>query len=359
MDKIRFGIVGSGWRTEFFLRIARELPERFAVTGVVTRKPERAKALHDLFGVRAVATLEELWQPLAPDFIVTSVPRAVNLEIISRIARQGIAILSETPPAGTLEELHRLHALSTLGAKIQVAEQYFLQPQHAARLAFIATGKLGALSHANVSIAHGYHGISLMRRFLGIGYENCTIRAQNFKSKIIESRNRFKHPPEERLADCNQIIASLDFGDKLALFDFTGEQYFSYMRRQRLTLRGTRGEIVNDEATFLVDQTTPVRVEFTRHFAGGPSNLEGHYLKGIQAGESWVYRNRLAPARLMDDEIAIAECLLGMAHYVRTGEDFYSLAEACQDTYVDLMMQEAAKTGETVRTETQAWAQAK
>ena len=29
----RFGIVGSGWRSEFFLRLARLLPERFRVTG--------------------------------------------------------------------------------------------------------------------------------------------------------------------------------------------------------------------------------------------------------------------------------------------------------------------------------------
>jgi hypothetical protein len=36
----RFGLVGSGWRSRFFLRLARQLPERFAVTGVVTRTSE-------------------------------------------------------------------------------------------------------------------------------------------------------------------------------------------------------------------------------------------------------------------------------------------------------------------------------
>lgn len=39
---IRFGIVGSGWRAEFFARLARALPERLAVAGVVTRSAERA-----------------------------------------------------------------------------------------------------------------------------------------------------------------------------------------------------------------------------------------------------------------------------------------------------------------------------
>ncbi|MFD8418773.1 hypothetical protein ACFV2J_05360, partial [Streptomyces sp. NPDC059668] len=34
---IRFGIVGSGWRADFFARLARLLPERLEVAGVVWR----------------------------------------------------------------------------------------------------------------------------------------------------------------------------------------------------------------------------------------------------------------------------------------------------------------------------------
>ena len=29
---IRFGVVGSGWRAEFFVRMARLMPDRFEVT---------------------------------------------------------------------------------------------------------------------------------------------------------------------------------------------------------------------------------------------------------------------------------------------------------------------------------------
>lgn len=47
---IRFGIVGSGWRAEFFARLARALPERLAVVGVVTRSAERAARVEAEWG---------------------------------------------------------------------------------------------------------------------------------------------------------------------------------------------------------------------------------------------------------------------------------------------------------------------
>lgn len=40
-----FATIGSGRRTRFFLRLARAMPERLRVSGVVTRDPGRADAL--------------------------------------------------------------------------------------------------------------------------------------------------------------------------------------------------------------------------------------------------------------------------------------------------------------------------
>ena len=39
---INFGIVGTGWRSEFFLRIAAACPDKFRVVGLVTRDVARA-----------------------------------------------------------------------------------------------------------------------------------------------------------------------------------------------------------------------------------------------------------------------------------------------------------------------------
>ncbi|MFB9796730.1 Gfo/Idh/MocA family oxidoreductase [Arthrobacter citreus] len=75
--KIRFGIVGSGWRSEFFLRVARALPDRFAVTGLVTRDEETGRRIEAEWNVQAFASVDDLVASTSPSFVVVSVPRQV------------------------------------------------------------------------------------------------------------------------------------------------------------------------------------------------------------------------------------------------------------------------------------------
>jgi hypothetical protein len=86
--------------------------------------------------------------------------------------------------------------------------------------------------------------------------------------------------------------------------------------------------------------------------------MEDKFLRGILAGDTYVDTNEFAPARLIDDEIAVARCLVGMADYAAGGEGFYSLAEASQDHYIGLEIMRAHTTGERIRTTRQPWAAA-
>ena len=110
------------------------------------------------------------------------------------------------------------------------------------------------------------------------------------------------------------------------------------------------------QVRYLADYRTPILFELRREDAGVDGNLEGHYHKGILAGERWVYRNPLAPGRLSDDEIAVGTCLVKMARYVAAGESFYGLAEASQDQYLSLVVDRAVASGDAVATIAQPWA---
>ena len=347
---VRFAIVGGGWRTEAFLRVARELPDRFTVAGMQVRREERGRELEKQFGVQTFRTLDELLEDANFDFALVSVPWEVCPVLIAELAGRNVAVLSETPPAPDVEGLDSLLELARNGSKIQVAEQYWCQPLHAARLEVVHAGLIGRVSQAQVSACHGYHGVSLIRRLLGVGFEECTISARRFTSPLIATINRAGEiPAEGSRVDSTQTIAHLEFaGNKLGVYDFAGEQYFSWIRAPRILVRGDLGEIQNDTVKF--QTSTDRHFEFTleRVNAGELGNLEGHQLAGYVAADRWYYRNSFAPGRLNDDEIAVAHILEGMGAYVRGGEEIYSLAEAAQDRYLDILIAEAADTGKTV-----------
>lgn len=122
----------------------------------------------------------------------------------------------------------------------------------------------------------------------------------------------------------------LDFGNKLGVLDFTGDQYFSWIREKRILVRGERGEIVNDEVSWLQSFDSPVYDKLRRIDTGHSGNLEGFHHKGIMGCGEWLYVNPHAPARLSDDEIAVAETLARMGDYVRGGPSFTAWLKAAR-----------------------------
>ena len=358
MEPVRFAIVGgAGWRAQFFLRVASALPDRFGVCGMVVRDPQKARDQEQQWGVKTHRSLADLLAASDPLFVVVSVPWEASPGILKELAARQVPALCETPPAPDVEGLIELHRLVEKGAKIQVAEQYIFQPAHAARLAVARSGKLGAVTQAQVSAAHGYHGVSLIRHLLGVNFEPVTISAFRFASPIVAGPGRGGPSEAEKITDSVQTIAYLDFGDRLGVFDFTGDQYFSWIRSPRVLVRGERGEINNTSLRYLEDFRTPVELELLRVDAGHDGNLEGYYHKGILAGSEWVYTNPFAPARLTDDEIAVATCLAGMAEYVRGGAEFYPLAQAAQDRYLDILIAEAVESGDAIVSFPQPWSE--
>lgn len=353
MTPTRFGLIGSGWRAEFFLRVGAALPDRLEVSGLLARNIARREALAQTFGVATPGSLGELLAA-RPDFVVVSVPWDVTPTLLHELANLGVPVLAETPPAPDLDGLRALAPLATNG-RIQVAEQYQYQPFHAARIAIARSGRLGRLSEARVSAAHGYHGVNLIRRLLGLDREPLRIRANRFVTSVTAGPNRHGPPSERRLIESDVVIATLDAGDRLGVYDFTDEQYFSPIRSRSVVVRGDRGEIRDRSVRYLLDHRTVADLDLQRHDAGQDGNLEGMYLRGITLGEEWIYRNAFAPARLFDDEIAVATCLTRMAAWLDGGPDVCSLADAAQDHYLTLRIADAARSGEEVRAAGHVW----
>jgi hypothetical protein len=197
-----------------------------------------------------------------------------------------------------------------------------------------------------------------MRHFLGIGFEDCAIRGKSFTSRALEGPGRSGWPESERFVPTLQLLGDFDFGDRLGLFDFTDVQYRSPVHSHHVVVRGDRGEISDLELRVMPNYGEPLVRTFTRAESGHYGDLDGYALKSIACGDRTLWTNPWPGARLMDDEIAIAVAMARMAALVR-GEDEgpYPYAAAAQDQYLSLLMHEAARTGETVRSARQPWVQ--
>jgi predicted dehydrogenase len=365
---IRFGIVGSGWRSEFFVRLARALPRRLAVAGVVTRSPERAEAVRTRWGVPAFRTVGELLAA-EPEFVIPSVPWEVTPEVTRELVEHGVPVLAETPPAPDAAGLRELwQAVGGArrtgtggepdGALVQVAEQYVLMPGHAARIALAREGVIGEVTSVQLSSTHMYHAMSLIRHTLGVGFGPATVTARAFTAPLADPLSPKGWSDDLTPKDATTTLALLDFGaGRTGLYDFTDNQWWNPLRARRVVVRGSLGEIIDDAVVRMVDPRTPVESALVRRRTGTDLNLEGAEVHHISLDGRVVWRNDHVGAGLSEDDLAVVDLLCRTGAWVRgQGPEPYPLAEGCQDHLLALAVEESARTGAPVTTAVEPWA---
>ena len=205
-------------------------------------------------------------------------------------------------------------------------------PRNQAYKSIIDSGLIGEIQQVQVSCCHDYHAASLIRFFLGI---NSQIPE---KTTITLNDNLIRYNSREGIIDpqpvtSEQKITVLNFGNKSAIYDFNFEQYFSDIRTARIVIRGSKGEIVDNKCTYL-EHNTVHSFEITRICYGSYENLNGFSLVNITCNGMVAYVNPFKDARLSDEEIAIATCLVKMKKYVDSGTELYS----AQSAFIDFDM---------------------
>ena len=306
---IKYGIIGAGWRAEFYLRIASLVPDIFTVSGIYIRNESKRQEFAKKYNVPIFDNLENLLNTDL-DFIVSCVNKDSINETAQMLSDRGIAVLTETPVS-----------TDTLKGKIQVAEQFHFMPRNQAYKKIIDSGILGEVHQVQLSCCHDYHAASLIRFFLDIKAETPTKTTISLPDKLTRYNCRNGHI-EPTLVDSEHKITVLDFGTKTAIYDFNFEQYFSDIRASRVIIRGTKGEIINNTCTYLKNGL-PYSFEIKRNCFGAEESLDGFSLLNITGNGEILYTNPFKNARLSDEEIAIATCLLKMKEYLKDNITFY------------------------------------
>ncbi|GAA1918356.1 hypothetical protein GCM10009775_08660 [Microbacterium aoyamense] len=352
----RIGIVGASWRGEYFLRAASFLPEHFEVTRVLTRTDASVERVGAVWGVPATTSFDEFRRG-EYDYIVVATPPDTAPALTVALARDGHAVLTETPPAPTKESLFAFYQ-DVADLRVQVAEQYRFQPHIAARLAITESERLGPVSLVRVSLAHGYHGVSLIRAFLGAGFDPVDVSGWAATVPATSARGRDDWNDELAEYDAGRVFARLDFAGRTGLYEFDFEQYFSPIRPRHIEVYGLRGQISDDRVSYVTGPRRATTGSLQRSATGIDGDLEGWFVDSISWGDDTVWANPFRGARLNDDEVAVAEVMRRMGLYAAGGESFYGVADGCHDQLLSLTINEAVQGGATLRVEDVPWGDA-
>lgn len=366
LDKkpIHFMVVGSGWRSLFYWRIACAYPELFIMDAMLCRTDEKAGMMRMKYGVPAV-TSEAACEAMKPDFVVAAVNKASIFSVTKRWAEKGFPVLCETPAALELEDLKELWRLKTEeGAKIQVAEQYYLYPSFAAAMEVVRRGYIGEAAMMSLSAVHDYHGASVIRRMLGTGLQNMTVYGKEYPFTLMETDSRDGAITDGRMAEKTRRRITFEFDDgKTAFYDFSGAQYHSYIRSRHLNVQGPVGELDDWTVRRVTEEVQPSGRRYLpmEQTMSVERDSAGSGIVRIYLGEEQLYVNPFVHMGLKkvlpQDETAIAVLMMGMRRYIEEGMECYPLAEGLQDAYTLILINEALKEpGRLVRSETQVWA---
>lgn len=348
-------IVGSGYRSEFFARIAQANPALFRAL-FLCRSQEKAAAVTAHTGVPATVSPEEALA-FRPDFVVVAVDRGHIAAVTEEWALRGFPVVAETPVGATLEQLRRIWALQAEnGARIVCCEQYHRYPVLANGLALVREGLIGRPVSAYLSLAHDYHGFSLLRRMLGTEGEDFTLRGVRQTTQAAASDSRYGAILDGSLAQEARDTVHIAFASgKTAVYDFSPLQYRSFLRARHLTLRGERGEWCDRIIAYADADNAPRRVFLMPELAPAYRALDNQTLR--DGRKTWTAELFLDTAQ---DEAAIASILLDMDAYLHGGPSPYPLEEALDDAYFWLLLGEAvAHPWEPVPAQPMPWRKAR
>ena len=142
----------------------------------------------------------------------------------------------------------------------------------------------------------------------------------------------------------------------MATYDFTDNQWHNPLRTNRIVVRGSHGELVDQTFTRWAGHRTILTSTIERRVAGIEQNLDGFDLEHLSLDGRVLFRNAYHGARFSDEDIAVAGLLDAMGAWLRGDADPpYPLAEGCQDHLLGLAIEEATRTGVPVEVDAQAW----
>jgi predicted dehydrogenase len=346
-DRIRFAIVGAGKRSDYiFGPLLTLLKDDVELVGVWGRSEAKARALGEKFRVPWFTELERLRDESRPDAAIVSVSNAANGEVGRRVIELGLHALLETPIAHDLVDADAIIAGATArNLKVEVAEQYYRRPIERLKRALISAGIFGrVLTAYNDCMGHGYHGVSLIRSYIGFDAQVRSVNGAIAKYMVAPYYSWINQSPGSREEEWQHAILHFDDG-RLGFFNFSSIAYDSSLRWLRSTkFFAETGMAVGDRLTLLTPDgkdPQPIEIERRFHNVGGMETLAAL----IAHTTPEILWNNPFQGYYMDDEmIAVASCLMSLVRAIHENcPPEYGAEQARLDQEVILALHKSAQ----------------
>ena len=365
-EPVRVAIIGTARRASYLYGpLLQALPTEVKLVSVWGRSTDSARRLGESLGVPWYTDLERLIRETAPQIGIVCVAYGGNGEVGLMAIEHGLHALLETPIAHKLAEADAIiGAASERGLKIEVAEQFHRRPLEQIKLKLIQAGLFGRVHTSfNDFAGHGYHGVSVMRSYLGFEARPTQVIGAVHEYDLAPHWSRLAGTRGPRRETQEHGIVEFE-GGQLGIYHWTDVGYDSALRWWRssrfLAEKGMGittgvGLDVEEWLTLLAPGGEAPHVftlerRWERVDGGALVALVAHTGDPDLPIVRWD--NPFRPAQQghgvqwHDDEIGVAGCLMSLVHAVREGtEPSYGPHQARLDQEITLAIHQSSREG--------------
>jgi predicted dehydrogenase len=362
---LRAAIIGTARRSNYLYGpLIKAMPGDVTLVSVWGRSTDSARRLGESLGAPWYTDLDQLVRETAPEIGIVSVNYDANGEVGLLAVEHGLHVLLETPIAHKLVEADAIIAAAAQrGLKIEVAEQFHRRPLEQIKLKLLASGLFGRVHSAfNDFGGHGYHGVSVMRSYIGFDAKPVQVVGAVQQYGLGAHWSRIGNTTGPRTETQEHGIIRYEDG-QIGIFHWTDVGYDSALRWWRssrfLAEKGMGitvgvGLDVREQLTLLAPGgEAPRFITLERRW----ERIDGGALIAMVAhtGDpdlpivSW--ENPFRPAiqghgpQWHDDEIGVAGCLLSLVNAVHGGEPTYGPHQARLDQEIILAIRQSSQAG--------------
>ncbi|HET6484837.1 MAG TPA: Gfo/Idh/MocA family oxidoreductase [Spirochaetia bacterium] len=359
-------LIGTGARSSYLYGpLVNALPQAVQLVSVWGRSESSARTLGTQLGVPWFTDVSRLVRETSPRIGIVCVSGQANGQVGLLAVKSGLNVLLETPIAYKLEEADAIiEAAHAHGLSIEVAEQFHRRPKEQIKLRLIARGLLGKVYSSFSDFAgHGYHGVSVMRSYLGFDARPRRVTAVSARFALAPHWSRLAETRGSRVESQDHALVEFE-GGQIGVFHWTDVGYDSPLRWWRssrfLAEKGMGisvgvGIQTQEWISLLApDGEAPHFITMERRLervdGGALVSIVAH--TGDPATPTVTWENPFRPliqghgVQWSDDEIGVAGCLMSLVDAVRRGTDVtYGPYQARLDQELCIAMQRSAANG--------------